>query len=354
MASYNAIVIDDVDETALLRGSGLRSINHPDRLPLKQVAAPFLNAAVLSWRWDGIITEKHQSSRNVASAIRHAKNTNTIRYLFVDQVSIDQSLPAEKLLQQVASFSTLYKTIPVIAAYDNPGGGEEFSTTVLRPWIYSEARLFRHNPTKITYVSHDAVLPVKVMGYSFSKELRAAWLGSFMKTIAGLLVGDIKMKDIGDLKFILPPLAPALAAAHKAMSPNDYLLTAILLCSVSAEGSVRARCDITEIKFDRYTFTQEHCRDGYRMCWTFRDILLDGVTVGAWRCKDNVYMDMMHYFVDASDDRAAAEANILDRLPMADADRRLYAEQEAQRRAYIVLDNESGPPPVVEIVSVQL
>lgn len=55
-------------------------------------------------------------------------------------------------MEQVVAFSTLYRTIPVIAAYDKDG--EIFSRTIYRPWIFNEARLFRYNPTKIMYVGH--------------------------------------------------------------------------------------------------------------------------------------------------------------------------------------------------------
>jgi len=74
MTLYDAIIVRDVDERALLEGPGLRSVTRPDCLPLERLELPvsyITTVAVLSWRWDGVITKP--GSRNVASAVRQAK-----------------------------------------------------------------------------------------------------------------------------------------------------------------------------------------------------------------------------------------------------------------------------------------
>jgi hypothetical protein len=141
---WPAVIVDEVDEENILRCTA-------QYLPIRIVLASDLSQiAVLSWRWDG----HHEvwGSHNVVSAIRQAKKMG-IKYLFIDAISIDQTLRGDKLLQQIVAFSALYKTIPVIAAYDKLG--DEFRKTVRRPWILHEARAFKYNPTKIVYVGHN-------------------------------------------------------------------------------------------------------------------------------------------------------------------------------------------------------
>ena len=95
------------------------------------------------------------------SAIRQAKKMG-IKYLFIDAISIDQALRGDQLLQQIVAFSALYKTIPVIAAYDKRG--DDFWETMRRPWILHEARSFRCNLTRIVYVGHNLQGTVLVRG----------------------------------------------------------------------------------------------------------------------------------------------------------------------------------------------
>ncbi|KAE8358584.1 hypothetical protein BDV27DRAFT_137452 [Aspergillus caelatus] len=92
--------------------------------------------AILSWRWDGNLRD----SRNIASAVQVAKSMS-IKYLFVALISIDQTLDGDSLIEEVLAFSTLYKTITVIVAYDKVN--EDFDKTTDRPWICSEMRLYR-------------------------------------------------------------------------------------------------------------------------------------------------------------------------------------------------------------------
>lgn len=54
-----------------------------------------------------------------------------IRHLFIDIISIDQQPEGIDLIQQVMAFSVLYRTIPVIAAYDEVE--EDFKIKTMRP-----------------------------------------------------------------------------------------------------------------------------------------------------------------------------------------------------------------------------
>ncbi|KAL8381933.1 hypothetical protein RB595_005947 [Gaeumannomyces hyphopodioides] len=188
VSEFLALVVDEVNEKGLFHGVGAGCVGRAtanSRLPVRLVKLPVddgSKVAVLSWRWDGDL-EVH-GSKNIASAIHQAKKMG-IRYLFVDIVSIDQCLPGDALMEQVVAFSSLYKTIPVIAAYDKDG--EDFERAIYRPWVFNEVRLFRYNPTKIVYVGHndqgtayrhgrrppgwEPILGVKLYLYEFGMEL---------------------------------------------------------------------------------------------------------------------------------------------------------------------------------------
>lgn len=152
VVEYPALIVDEIDEDFFLPGALPEGSTRPAiatrlvRLPVEDIS----QVAVLSWRWDGDL--QGLGSRNISSAIRVSKQRG-IPYLFVDIISIDQRLDEDALIQQVTAFSNLYRSIPVIAAYDKEG--EDFAKIVRRPWILTEARLFRYNPTEIIYVGHN-------------------------------------------------------------------------------------------------------------------------------------------------------------------------------------------------------
>ncbi|KAK4224649.1 hypothetical protein QBC38DRAFT_514618 [Podospora fimiseda] len=319
--AYNAIVVDDVNDTALLHGPGLRSIRNPENLPVQEINPPYLGTAILSWRWDGNIRQG-EGSRNVASA--------------------------------VLTFSSFYKTLPVIAAYDI--SGETFSKSIKRPWICHEARLYRHNENRIVYVSSSGEDPaIPLLPYLFSKfgrGLRAIWKTGFAKSLFGLLLGDIGMSDVADLKYIIPPLTSVLVAAHASMSRNDYLLTAAMLCATHCDSvSVRSlRRDISNLTFDRYSFWTEEMMEirtadvddqdtddeimeimTYAVSKTFemttRTILLDGENVGELNKYTFEISDYTWYKISISNE---GEHSILNGIPMTDADREVYHSREHQ------------------------
>ncbi|KAG6363951.1 hypothetical protein INS49_009054 [Diaporthe citri] len=60
----------------------------------------FAKVAVVSWRWD--IDAVDHPSRNLYSTILYAKKAK-LRHLFVDVISIDQTLKGDALLEQYAA-----------------------------------------------------------------------------------------------------------------------------------------------------------------------------------------------------------------------------------------------------------
>jgi hypothetical protein len=140
---WRALVVDQVNEKDLFNRVGT-----DDDLPLQTVSVPKetdrSKVAVLSWRWDG--KYRIWGSRNVASAVVQAKRSG-FQYLFIDAISIDQTLQGDELVHEIISFSKLYTTIPVIAAWGGDGG--DIRKTMRRPWIMSEAKLISRNRARL-------------------------------------------------------------------------------------------------------------------------------------------------------------------------------------------------------------
>ncbi|KAK4199503.1 hypothetical protein QBC40DRAFT_265859 [Triangularia verruculosa] len=199
-------------------------------VPTKLVSFPFENIsehAVLSWRWDGDL--KTWGSKNIALALHQAKRMG-VRYQLMDLVSVDQTLSGEALIQQVVAFSSLYQSIPVIAAYNTEEEAIQF--TMFRPWIFHEAQTYRDNPFKVTYVGDLTDWKYSCWERDIKFQFRQAWRGSFVQTILGVLCHELGMTSISDFKFIIPQHAQLLATAYAKMSREDYLLTAAILCQI--------------------------------------------------------------------------------------------------------------------------
>lgn len=94
---------------------------------------------------DHVEAEFLMHSRGLACAVlqvkKKKKKKKHIRYLFIDVISIDQTLQGIYLIQQVMAFSVLYKIIPVIVAYDELE--EDFELTTMRPWIFVKCAVSR-------------------------------------------------------------------------------------------------------------------------------------------------------------------------------------------------------------------
>ena len=111
---YDALIVDKVEAKDLLQAVQV------EQLPVERVKIPLddlSKVAVVSWRRDSPLSPQPLPSRNLACAVLQAKKTG-VRHLFIDIVSVNQQLPGDELMQQVLMFSVLYKTLPVIAAYD--------------------------------------------------------------------------------------------------------------------------------------------------------------------------------------------------------------------------------------------
>lgn len=383
VSEFRAIVVDDVDEDELLQGASQgdtdTDINTDTDTagprpgwtwPTALVKVPvddLSQVAVVSWRWDG--DKQGWGSRNIASALRQAKKVG-VRYLFIDLVSVSQNLSGDALLKQVVAFSTLFKTIPVLAAYDEIG--ENFRSITRRPWILNELRLFRYNPTKIVYVGHNgqgtkhnpelaerfdpgvetlfSAKPFTVMGelkkFEFGDVLERSWNSSFTYSIFGVLCNEIGMTSISDFKFILPAYAQVFITAEKQeWSRNDYLLTAAILSQVTSGDMGRNHwVEIASMKFDRYT--REYKRVSSN--WTDQHIFLRGVHIATlvdyeneWTGTDRIELKGL----------PNAERIIFEALGLTSE----YKKNMKERHDSLKLHRQTTAPlPKVEIVSVDL
>lgn len=325
VSEWQALVVNEINEEDLLQGA----IREPD-LPVCMIRFPVddpSRIAVLSWRWDGQPKHPLQGSKNIFIAIGLAKKLG-IQYLFIDVISIDQKLNGDAMLQQVVGFSFLYQTIPVIVAYDIAHA--KFYNTIRRPWIASEARLYRSNPTRVIYVGYgeegQGAAPGPKADPSrsyFEVMLEAIWNETFTETILGLLHEDFGMTSVSDLRYIIPSRARILTAAYEKMIQNDYLLTAAILCQVGREDDLLGFVGtIHNLKFKRYAFRVTNSDSGVSTTW---DISLDSVSVATW---------MEHYKNDKIFHtcrlraHANAESSILSVLGLSEYDYQGYSSQE--------------------------
>jgi hypothetical protein len=192
----------------------------------------------------------------------------------------------------VVAFSLLYKTIPVIATYDRVG--DELWWTLRRPWIASEARAFRTNPTRVIYVGHndqgshcERHDPTECPWRSvFGQLVSQVWSEGFTETILGVLSQDFEMASVSDLRYILPSYARDLTVAFQKMTRIDYLLTAAILCQTRRPTlDVAFAYAITDVNFERYIFSGSPSSQTDRIRDTDDitvDICLDGVPVAIW------------------------------------------------------------------------
>jgi hypothetical protein len=231
-----AVAIADVSIKTLQLG--INDIDTPGielKSCLGELPIDVSHVAVLSWRWDG--GHRGRGSRNILKAITLAKQIG-IHYLFIDVVSIDQDLEGNHLIEQVMSFSTLYKTIPVLVAYEKDGA--KMIETVQRPWILSEVLLLRSNPFAVIFLADSR------------NSLREWWPGvqsmfysssglAYYECLLNLLGKKSDMADIADFEFLMPSYASILIIAYNQMSRNDYLLTAIVLLHIYIEESYASR-----------------------------------------------------------------------------------------------------------------
>lgn len=272
--------------------------------------------AILSWRWDGPEeTNPASRSRNIFLAIDYAKK-HGIKYLLIDIVSIDQTLPDDAKMEQVTAFTQLYRTTRVLCAYNDTCRTLE---TMQRPWIWLEMSNMLSNTRGITFLQdqqprveyadwverrvehfngHDqhtlhltardyyASSGIQIERHIFVLHLRRLGYDGFLPTICGLMVGDIKMHDLRDIRYILPALAPILSVAYEKMERNDYLMTVALLSEARADHtnprSVGVDVDnmdkVYTLKFLRYSLRTEP--PGPVDQYFSRSVYLDGSMIG--------------------------------------------------------------------------
>lgn len=354
ISEWRALAVDKVDENKFLEYTVTRN-EVWSSLPVETLQLPIKDSsqvAVLSWRWDG--EEERHGSLNAFCAVRQAKALG-IKHLFIDIISIDQSLDSDALLERVKAFSTFYKTIPVIAAYDTRD--EFFRSTMQRPWILSEVRAFRCNPTRIIYAGHNGQganfgfgtrsrLLEEKSDYWFGDMLLRIWSGGCTHTILGVLCDQVGMHTISDFKFVIPSLANILAPAFEKMSRNDYLLTAALLCQcyhIDRETNTATEAHphiISELPFDRYKFTDipsESYKD------EDKEISLDGNKIAVWRHAYNDHIEIHRTVLLPGPN---AEQLIFTALGLSEADYASYVANRERRRASLVPETHKLVPKV--------
>ncbi|KAI1123156.1 hypothetical protein F5Y10DRAFT_57909 [Nemania abortiva] len=274
------LVVDMVNENDLPQAAQ-GAIQWRD-LPVQPVRFPVddpRDVAICSWRWD--IEEPARPSQNIPSMIRHAKEMG-IRYLLIDIISIDQQLQGHEMIKRVAAFSTLYRSIPVIVAYDK--FGEEFNRTMRRPWIMKEMLEYQNNPTRVVYVSHNGQ---GINDFGFKHMLARTRDGNFAATTISILCGNIGMQSIRDFKYIIPKYADIITIAYEQMCRNDYLLTVAILCLGKKKKHVNEYNNLTSLTFNQYRLVQDTRVNS--SWWQYFDIVLNGNKIATWSRKNEDY-----------------------------------------------------------------
>lgn len=243
------------------------------------------NHAVLSWRWD--VDQQDNSSRNIAAAILHAIDAR-VDCLFIDKLSIDQSLKGIALIESVVAFSQLFRTVPVLAAYDTPeltGDDRHFLRTMRRPWIATEVLEMRSNPHELSYVGH---IPGQGAADSFGFRHMAdrIWDTNFANSLLYVLMGFCDMHDHSELAQLMPENNFLVSAVSRTMTREDALLSAAILAQAqSSDGDERVNGDINlrQIGFKAFKFSPAESSLGYWSNWL---IFLNGEVVATWSEKN--------------------------------------------------------------------
>jgi hypothetical protein len=328
----------------------------PDECPTRIVDDPFSrvhDAAVVSWRWD-----RHPESgrsRNLALALRLAQEAG-IDLVFVDLVSIDQTLPKDRLLRAVVSLANLFASIPVIAAYDEETATmREWSSVLRRPWILSEIKAYCQNPTSVTYVGYRHG-PTQRRDLSFANEVSVLRSEGYADTIFEVLCGRVRMTDSADFAEILAEFHEAVAACHKAFARPDYLFAVFLLTAAYERRQVVVRDgahldygfrlnvdnpQLDEIGLERFRLGPY--MSNVAMYESARSVLLDGSEIAVWRSKmtssyDRNWIDVLPHAEDA----------ILDAAGLSLEARVDYRGTSELRTAFLRLDRDAPTPLIGE------
>jgi hypothetical protein len=322
------------------------------RLPRRIVQRKdFDRSAVLSWRWDRDLFQGR--SRNVALALHHAMKTG-IELLFVDVVTVDQTLSPAKLPDKVSELAVLYKELPVIVAGDRPDvPQEEWDRTFRRPWLLYEARSYAVNSAGITYLGYRDAASSEVPQADFADEVERIRTSGFAIYVFYVLWGYVGMQNPEDLKYILRPFYSLFGYLYEQMSRNDFLFSVFMVCAINAPGQIvhsgdrqidnGYRINFHDLRLDAITFERfsigEH--EPSRHVETKRTISLNGHPVAEWRSKMTTSYDRNWIKVlPNADDR------LFDLMKVPNPVREGYKNNIHERQACLYLDLNAPKPDV--------
>lgn len=199
---------------------------------------------ILSYRWD---FSSSNCSKNILVAIEYCIKKK-LDYLFLDVVSVDQSLPRDQLIQRVAGLKSLYSTMPVIAAYDNETD-DYLVHTIRRPWITSEVLAYAQNPLGVEYLSFmqqqgcgriETITGTPYITDTFDDLLKSSISAGLANSAMLLLSGVTKNFNVSDFGLICPPLADVVDSDLIGLSEGDRLLLIAMLLFAQKPISGRA------------------------------------------------------------------------------------------------------------------
>jgi|GEM_PF-6099756 len=351
----NAIDVESVS-AVLLSWQHLRSGVNPDELPQCRVAAPNSltdDAAVLSWRWDR--SNETGRSINLGLALKYCRE-HGIRFLFVDVISIDQTLPKSLLLSDVLQLQDLFRAIPVIAAYDEQAvRPSDLGNTLQRPWILSELRVACQNPTRVTYIGY-RYESGQTRSLSFANELSVIRSTGYADCILDILHGKVRMTDEGDLAVILSEYSDILSACHRTLSRGDYLLATFLLTAMHEKSQVVEdgqtehnhgfRTSYGVLQFDRMglqRFTLGPYTGHVRPYESARTLQFDGAPVAIWRSIMTSSFDRNWLEVFP-----AAASCIMGAIGVPQEGRETYETRHTNRTAFLRISKTAPTPAVSE------
>ncbi len=319
------------------------------RVALKDTAPE--SVAILSWRWDRDLYDGR--SRNVALALQHAWRTGK-KWLFLDIVSVDQSLSPEHLVKEVASLAELFLTYPVFVTGDRADVKKnEWGLAFRRPWMLYESRTYVRNQNDISYLGIEQ--PKTSAGASplFSEELNKIKRTGFSLYIFYVLHGYIRMGNPYDFKYILRPFFSVFEHLERALIGDDYLLSIFLICAMHEETQTvdrggkavdnGYRINFHDLGLDRNSFQRFSLGD-YESSGFYenmRTIMFDGRPVAEWRSKQTSSFDRCWIKVLPDSDQV-----ILDVTVAPEHVRRDYADNEADRMSWLFLDKDAPDPTV--------
>jgi hypothetical protein len=315
-----------------ISGSGTKTPIRAHDLPVAEQIVPdggSRDQAVLSWRWD--VDGVDGTSRNISAAVAHAADMG-VRYLFMDMVSVDQSLSGRGLIESVATFTGLFEFMPVIAAYDTVAVAEDlrhYLRTLRRPWIAKELLAMGVNPQRIQYVGHRGDQGAG-QDFGFQHMLKRVWTTTFANSILYVLTGVSDMHDVSDLALVMIEHQALLAVACKQVGREDLLMTAALASQFTTDDfRVNGDINIRGANFGVYRLVAAGSSPGF---WENWDIVLDGEVVGRWSEKEHTMDGSSRRTLSRSDNAAKVFARLWGVDVVSGPRRREVSNDEADQR----------------------